>query len=212
VVPLAVSELAAASRDYPVVFVGKAEGILTMTALVGLHDRVNVFIDDAGQWQAGRYVPACVRRYPFVLAPAEADAALTVCVDESAAPLNDSSGQPLFEAAGKETPVLRTAIAFLQLLHLKMLRTQGFAVRLAQLELLVSKTLRIEREGKHHGLDGLFVVDEEKLIKLPDAELVGLVREGFLPWIYAHLLSLGSLGRLAAWQPAKEHVLADSVA
>jgi len=68
--------------------------------------------------------------------------------------------------------------------------------------LLVPKTVRIERAGKQEVLDGLFVVDEEKLVKLPDAELLALIREGFMPWIYAHLLSLGNLERLAALQPA----------
>lgn len=198
---LAATELAEASRDYPVVFVGKDASDFTLAALVGLRDQENVFMDDAGEWQAGRYLPAFVRRYPFVLAEGEAGAELTVCVDESYAGLNQKTGQPLFDANGKETPVLKTAIEFLQLFHLEMHRTRAFAARLAKLDLLVPKTVRIGRAGKQEVLDGLFVVDEEKLVKLPDAELVALIREGFMPWIYAHLLSLGNLQRLAALQP-----------
>ena len=201
---LAATELAEASRDYPVVFVGKDSSEFTLAALVGLREQENVFVDDAGEWQVGRYLPAFVRRYPFVLAEGEAGSDLTVCVDESYSGLTKSekTGQALFDAEGKETQVLRTAIDFLQLFHLEMRRTRAFAARLAKLDLLVPKTVRIERAGKQEVLDGLFVVDEEKLVKLPDAELLALIREGFMPWIYAHLLSLGNLERLAALQPA----------
>jgi hypothetical protein len=40
------------------------------------------------------------------------------------------------------------------------------------------------------------MVDEEALLKLPDDELVALVRRGFMPWIYAHLYSMTNLSRI----------------
>ena len=46
-------------------------------------------------------------------------------------------------------------------------------------------------------LEGFSVVDEEKLMALPDAELLKLARDGHLPWIYAHLMSLGNVSRLS---------------
>ncbi|MBJ7264155.1 MAG: SapC family protein [Burkholderiaceae bacterium] len=210
---LAATELAEAGRDYPVVFVGKDSSEFTLAALVGLRDQENVFVDETGQWQVGRYLPAFVRRYPFVLAEGEDGSDLTVCVDESYSGLTKKkTGQALFDADGKETQVLRTAIDFLQLFHLEMHRTRAFAARLAKLELLLPKTVRIERAGKQEVLDGLFVVDEERLVKLPDAELLALIREGFMPWIYAHLLSLGNLERLAALQPALAAADSEAVA
>ena len=46
-------------------------------------------------------------------------------------------------------------------------------------------------------LNGLQVVDEQKLLKLPDATLLEFFRAGEMSWIYAHLVSLGNLNALA---------------
>lgn len=49
--------------------------------------------------------------------------------------------------------MLCTAIEFLQLFHLEMHRSRAFAACLAKLELLVPKTVRIDRNGKQDVLD-----------------------------------------------------------
>ena len=204
---LAATEIAEACKDYPVVFVGNPNGEYTLAALVGLRDRENLFVNDNGEWLRGRYLPAFVRRYPFVLADG-GGSDMTVCIDEKYAAFNEKQGDPLFDQDGKETAVLKMAIGFLQVFHNEMKRTKAFGARLAELDLLVPKIIRIERDGKADVLNGLYVVDEQKLQALKDKQVTALFRDGMMPWIYAHLLSLRNIERLGLLQ----HVVAQAKA
>lgn len=197
---LAATELSEASKDYPVVFVGNGGGDYTLAALVGLRDKENLFVDAAGEWTRGRYLPAFVRRYPFVLAEGQGEANLTVCIDEGFSGLNEQRGDPLFDAEGKESALLQSSVEFLRLFHAEMHRTRPFGARLAELGLLQPKTIRVQRDGKQEVLEGFFVVDEEKLRTLADADVVDLYRNGYLAWVHAHLHSLGNVERLALLQ------------
>lgn len=193
---MAASEILEAARDYPVVFVRGADGAYALAALLGLRDRENLFVDADGQWRSGAYVPAFVRRYPFVVAEGGSEQ-LTVCVDESYPGWSQTEGEPLFDEAGRDAPLLQGAVEFLKLFHAEMQRTRAFCARLAALGLLVPKTIRVERGNQQEVLDGLYVVDEQKLRGLDDAQVLALFRDGWLPWVHAHLLSLGNVGQLA---------------
>jgi hypothetical protein len=198
---LASTELAEASRDYPIVFVGAEGGPFSLAALVGLRNNENLMVDEAGLWDTGSYVPAFARRYPFVLAEGDDKSVLTVCVDEAYGGLNDARGDGLFDEGGKESPYLARVLDFLRAFHADMQRTRDFAARLNELGLLVSKVITIEQQrgGKTERqlLEGLWVVDEEKLRGIDDARIVEIFRNGYMGWIYAHLLSLGNVRRLA---------------
>lgn len=200
---LAATEMIEAAKDYPLVFVGKPGSDFTVAALVGLRDRENLFLDDEGRWAAGRYLPAFVRRYPFVLAEEDGNPTLTVCIDEKFAGFRREHGEPLFDEDGNDTELLKSQVSFLQLFHAEMQRTRLFAGRVAELDLLVPKTIRVERDGKQDVLDGLFIVDEQKLRTLDDEQALALYRDGFLPWIHAHLQSLTNIERLAAMPSPK---------
>ena len=64
VVPLTVTEFAPAALSYPVIFVGDAK---QPVAAMGLNAAENLFIED-GDFRPDAYIPAYVRRYPFVFA------------------------------------------------------------------------------------------------------------------------------------------------
>ena len=55
----------------------------------------------------------------------------------------------------------------------------------------------ITADKKPLRLDGLFVIDEKKLMALDDAVVTQWFRQGYLAWAYAHLHSLGALQRLS---------------
>ncbi len=65
-IPLTVEEFPLAQRDYPIVF--SAGDSPVPLALMGLNEGVNVFFGDDGTPVGTPYVPAYVRRYPFLLA------------------------------------------------------------------------------------------------------------------------------------------------
>ena len=198
-VPIMSTEFAEAARDYPIVFVGEEGGPFSVAALVGLRDAENLMVDAEGRWERGTYVPAFARRYPFVLAKTDDSDRLTVCVDEVYAGLGTDEGEALFDAEGKETPYLKRVLDFLQAFHTEAQRTTEFANRLKELGLLVSKVINVERKGQpRQSLRGLWIVDAAKLRGIDDARVGELYRNGYLRWIEAHLISLGSLARLVA--------------
>lgn len=195
---LATTELIDAAASYPVVFVGKEGGPYTLAAMVGLNNEENLFVDAAGIWDAGSYVPAFARRYPFVLSGgADADADLAVCIDEAFAGFNDVDGQPLFDAEGKETPLLASAIDFLRHFHAEMQNTNAFAERLSTLGLLIPRSFEVQRDGTKRVVDGVVMIDAEKLAALDDATVLTMVRNGDMALAHAHLLSIKQIPHLA---------------
>ena len=104
---------------------------------------------------------------------------------------------------------------FLRAFHADMQRTRDFATRLHELGLLSSKVITIEQQrgGKTERqlLEGLWVVDEEKLRGIDDVRIVEIFRNGYMGWVYAHLLSLGNVRRLAARLDRASRVTEDSM-
>ncbi len=194
---LATTELIDAAASYPVVFVGQEGGPYTLCAMVGLNNEENLFVDAQGKWDAGSYVPAFVRRYPFVLAGGADEADLAVCIDEKFAGFNETEGQPLFDAEGKDTPLLLGAITFLRQFHAEMQATSAFAARLDALGLLTAKNFEVQREGHKRVVEGVVIIDAEKLAALDDATVLAMVRSGDMALAHAHLLSIKQIPHMA---------------
>ena len=200
-VPLAGIEFPFAALEYPIVFAGPSDEKLVPLAVVGLQQNQNLFVDANGKW-TGLYVPAFIRRYPFVLAEQAGVADLAVCIDIAYPGLNNETGEALFDAEGKETTFLKNALNFLGEYQSRTKQTQDFIAKLRELKLLAPRVL--QAKGPNNSsvvLQGFQAVDEAKLNALPDSEIIGLYRSGFLGWINAHLISLGNAQRLAAKMP-----------
>ncbi len=194
---LAGVEFAEACKEFAIVFTRSGNGRVVPVVMLGLRARENLFIDDSDQW-TGRYVPAFVRRYPFVLAELPGQA-LGVCIDEAYAGLGDQEGEALFDAKGQDTPFLRNALDFLTLYQREYLRTETFCQRLAQHGLFKEMDARADLvDGRTFTISGLLVVDEAKLMALPDAAALELFRSGELHLISMHLMSLSNMQGLVA--------------
>jgi hypothetical protein len=87
-IPLTVEEFVSASRNFPIVF--SAGDNPVPLALMGMNEGVNVFMDDEGKFTLPVYLPAYIRRYPFMLARLRPDSdELTLCFD----PTSDALGE-----------------------------------------------------------------------------------------------------------------------
>lgn len=193
---LAATELPLAALDFPCVFIA-AEGGHSLSALVGLRDRENLFVGADGGWARSAYLPAFFRRYPFVLAETEGDPTFTVCLDRAYPGLNTEKGEALFDAEGKETPWLEDIKRFLVNFRQEMTATREFANHLAALELLDEGVIEYTLDGEKSTLRGFKTVNEGKLRALDAATLKDLADKGWLGLIYAHLLSVNQVQRLA---------------
>jgi hypothetical protein len=193
-VPVAAVEFFEAAREYPIVFTGTSGPTPVPAVLLGLRNNENLFVSESGKWNA-RYVPAFVRRYPFVLA-ADNDQ-LLVCVDEGHPAVGDTGGQAVFTQDGEPTPFLNTAISFMRDFQTETLRTNEFMKRVIELELLTEVSARAElKGGTAHQLGGFSVINETKFRALDAGTVDAFFRKGWLSFIDAHLLSLGNLGPL----------------
>jgi hypothetical protein len=197
-VPLVCSEFPAAVNEYPIVFAGDDNNEALPVALLGLRQNENVFVSPEGAWDA-IYVPAFVRRYPFLLAAKPDPDDFTVCIDEAYPGFaGGGEGEPLFAEDGVEAPALKQAIEFLNNFHGELKRTQAFIERLKALDLLIPRVIQFSpKNSSPCVLQGFAVVDEQRLAALDDRQAGELMRTGYMRWIYAHLLSLANVTGLS---------------
>ncbi|MGN6236843.1 SapC family protein [Dyella sp.] len=212
-VPLTGVEFPAAARDVPILFAGADMKDAGPMALLGLRQNENLFVDADGHWTPNTYVPAFIRRYPFILAEKpegqEGDD-FTVFLDEAYEGFNTEQGERLFKEDGADTEMLTNAVNFLGEFQQHVARTHWFMDQLRKYDLLEPRNIRLEKDGKTINLNGLFVVSEEKLRQLDEKVAHEFLKEGVLGWIYAHLLSLANIDRVSLRLNEREQTEAGS--
>ncbi len=212
-VPLTGAEFGRAARDLMIVFAGTDAANAGPIALLGLRQNENLYIDESGQWAPNTYIPAFVRRYPFVLGdkpPGQEGGDFTVFLDESFEGFNAADGERLFNEDGTDTELLTNAVGFLSEFQQNIERTKSFMQQLVKHDLLEPRNVQLRKGNDESGpgivLNGLFMVNEEKMRALDEKVIHELMREGVLAWAYAHLLSLNNIDRLAQRLDARERV------
>jgi SapC len=193
-VPLMAVEFPLASAEYAIVF-GGPESDLTPAATLGVRSSENLFLGEDGGWQA-KYIPAFVRRYPFVFSHAEEK--FVLCVDEEFPGFNrEGRGHRLFNEDGSPSSYVDGIMKFLQDYQTQFQTTQRFCARLRDLGLLEPMTAQVTLEtGAPLSLGGFMAVNREKLKVLPAATLADLAKTDELELIYIHLNSLRNFDRL----------------
>ncbi len=194
IVPAAITEFGLACRDLPIVFVADGKEIAP-ALILGPTVGKNAFLSD-GNWTA-RYVPAYVRRYPFLSATSP-DGQEVICFDSACEALVTSGGRPLFDDAGEPSELLKLALGLVDSFMADMKASFAFTQELKRLNLLQGVEAEIANAaGTKAKVDGFMAVDEAKFNALPDAEFMFLRKAGYLGLIQAHLLSLANVGDLA---------------
>ena len=194
-VPLNATEFAVASRHYPIIFAGAAPHL--PLAVLGLRPGQNLMLDTAGTWAKNAYVPAYIRRYPFIFMEDHSGQRLTLCVDEGANMLSNTAGEPLF-VDGEPGPFVKRATDFCAAFQRQHVATRGFTAALVEHDLLVEKAATAKLPtGEEIKLTGFRLVDEKKFNDLPDDVFLDWRRKGWLPLIYFHLISVHNWGLVA---------------
>ena len=195
---ITVTEMPQAALEFPIVFIHSGErdaaGRPTVSPIVllGLAVNENLFVDGA-RWDA-RYIPAFIRRYPFLTATLRHAGTTGVMVDRAWSGFSEREGEALFEADDQPAPALQRAMEFLQMFETEAQRTRSFCARLAELDLLREmKADATLPQGQTLSVDGFLVVDEEKLHKLDDMIVIEAHRNGMLMLLHLHLASLANM-------------------
>lgn len=172
---------------YPIVFVPGP--LPTPVVVVGLGGDANLYIEDNGQWAAGKPVPAYLRRYPYILFEPEGASQLPLCIDRASDLVVEGEGQPLFDN-GEPTDAAKHALQFCEAYQQQLIGTRALSMALNEAGILVERKIAIGTpSGGQHEMNGFLVVDEEKFNALPDETILDWRKKGFLAAVYAHLLS-----------------------
>ncbi len=194
-VPVNLIELPQICHYYPVAF--SPDENATPVAILGLRDKENLFVNEKGEWAAGTYIPAYIRRYPFIFSELPNTEQLTLCVDMNDKVVSEDSTQKFFNEDGTATDLATNALEFCKSYHAAAQQTIEFSKALAESGLLVDRQAEIEvKGGKRISFSGFRILDEKKFTSLSDEEFLKWRQKGWLPFLYAHLFSGGQWQRL----------------
>jgi len=200
-VPLTIDEFIAAQRFFPIVFSGGDMPV--PLALLGLNEGVNVFVDADGTPLNPFYIPAYVRRYPYLLARLDEQAQeLSLCFDpDSGLVGEDGEGALLFDG-DKPSEALNAILKFCEDFELAAQRTQAFVKEIQEMDLLIDGEVTIQPDGAEQPFiyRGFRMIDENKVREMNGDQLRKINQNGILPLIMAHLFSLSSIRDLFARQ------------
>ena len=190
-IPLTVEEFPAAARHFPIIFSSGDSPV--PLALMGLNEGTNVFVDAEGTVSENIYIPAYVRRYPFLLAKLAPESdELSLCFDPTTDLVGEfAEGTALFEG-DQPSENTKALLGFCEQFEQAGLKTQAFVEELAKHKLLMDGEVAIQQEGVEAPFvyRGFQMVNQEAMRDLRGDVLRGWNQSGLLPLIYAHLFSL----------------------
>ena len=193
-VPLTAIEFAQAAAEYPIVFAGNEDAVMP-AVILGAAQTENLFINQEGSW-TGKYIPAFVRRYPFVFSADEAGKTFVLHIDEDFEGVNrQGRGERLFDNDGQQTQYLKGVLSFLQDYQARFRRTRQYCERLTKFGLLQPMQAQFNlTSGERRSLSGFMTVSREKLKALSSAERDEMFQNDELECTYLHLHSLRHFG------------------
>jgi hypothetical protein len=189
-VPLMAVEFIRAATEYAIVFAAAGDDVIP-TAVLGVKPDQNLYLNADAQWQA-QYVPAFIRRYPFVFSASADGKTLTLCIDESHPGFNtEGRGQRLFMDDAKPSEYTQQVLKFLQEYQAQFERTRAFGKRLKEYELLQPMQAQVTTpQGDKQTLGGFLGVPRERLRALAPEALATLAKTDELELLYLHLYSM----------------------
>ncbi|MDJ0922803.1 MAG: SapC family protein [Henriciella sp.] len=198
-IPVTVTEFGMVSSCYPIIFVGEE---MTPVAVMGIRQNQNLFVTDDGKTEPDYYVPAFIRRYPFVFANDNASDRLLLCVDRDAEMVTNQPEVPFFQD-GQPTEFTQNAIEFCKEFERQRRATQEFTQIVKGMGLFEQKSVAFQprdQQGNEAGpqqkIADYWAVDEEKLNGLSDEQFMELRNNGAIGAIYAHMISLLNWSRV----------------
>lgn len=194
--PITIKEFYEACKTYPIVFTKDANKNWYASLMLGYKNNENVFVNDKGEWEKFSYVPAFVKRYPFVFVEHENKLILSVEKDYLIEKNKDKK-LSLFNDKSEVSPILKNAIDFLNKFNEDSLITKSLVEELDNYNLLEEKTVSVETKNKEKfKINNIYIVNEEKLNGLTKKAKNEIFNKNLYPFITAHLISLTNLQKL----------------
>lgn len=194
--PVVASEFYEGCKDYPIVFVKDASDRWSASVMLG-YESNNLCVDDKGSWVKRKYIPASIRRYPFIFV-AQENGSLSLGVDTVAlSEASEDQERKLFTPEGNTSEFTNDVLTFMNQFQGDASATTNFIEQLNKWELLEEKTAQIMTpDQKSYQINGFYIVNEEKLHHLSKKKKQEICDQNAYPLITAHLISLSNIQRM----------------
>lgn len=191
-VPITIGEFMPIIRHYPIVFSDSEH--CAPVAVLGLREGENLLVQPDGHWRAQAYIPAYIRRYPFIVTqtPDQKQQLLAVdaASDRFAADTSGVDAKAFFASDGTPTAETKSAMDFCHAYHVEHVETEGFTRALKDAKLLVSNQAALTLpDHSRYTLGGFQMVDEKAFRALRSSLLYDWHSKGWLQLIALHLAS-----------------------
>ncbi|NJN75435.1 MAG: SapC family protein [Synechococcaceae cyanobacterium RL_1_2] len=191
-VPVMAIEFKQLAHYYPIIFTGtNTENGVFPAVILGVRGDENIYVNQDGTWSVP-YIPAFVRRYPFIYRSQDEGKTLTLSIDQSFRGFNQQNqGHKLFDERESPTAFLQGAMDFINNFQAQYEPTQAFCQHLQTLELLTPRKADIKlSSGQTMALDGFMSIDRDRFQALDRDRVHELFNNDMLELIYLHLHSM----------------------
>jgi hypothetical protein len=197
VIPVTLGEFAIVARQYPIVFLPTRPAAPPLAAAaLGTGPTENLFVGPDGRWLPGFYVPAYLRRYPFITGDTENSERKAVYLDVESERVSRDEGAALYEN-GELSKLGQAAIEFCRQYHGQVLGTAPFNAAMAAANILVPRAYPDPGKQKQRkNAPGVLAIDEKKLAGVDDATFLDWRARGWIAMVYLHLFSLGNFAAI----------------
>lgn len=204
--PVCVGEFHFVHMTYPIIFVGEP---MMPVCVLGFQNNENLFLTPDGNWANDVYVPAYVRRYPFVLADVPNDERKYLCADYAAEMITENPDMPFFTPDGNTTETVKNALDFCVKFQEDVMMTQAFCAELNKLGLFRPVELKFTGpDGREQGVGTVTSIDSAAFEAVSDTVFLDMRKRGMLPLIYMAMLSLNNWGWLNARRERAQRTVA----
>lgn len=201
-VPITVQEFPLVLKNFPILFTS-GDRPMPLAAL-GLKAGENLFVDDDGDWARDVYIPAYIRRYPFIFATDQDEKSYTLGVDINSPMVGIDYREPFF-VEGEPSQYLKEIIEFCQNFQKNYMQTRAFSEIVSGHGLFAQREVQMTDEaGNKTTLARHVGIDQERLDALSNEAFLDLRTKGALPWIYFQLASGVNWERLVARERERE--------
>jgi len=185
-------------KEYPICFQkSKETGEFQVIALFGFSQDENLYLSD-GKWNA-RYIPAIIRREPFLIGFNERDNSPMIHVDMDSPRISrDNDGVSVFLDSGGNAPLLQEVNQALKIVHEGFSEAKQMFAVFDSLELIEQFSLEIDfDDGSQFQSNSYYTLNQERISSLDDESAGNFLRSGYLQCAYMIIESMSNFQHLA---------------